>query len=74
MATRKILGSAALTLTLAGAALGIGGCVLVPAPLPVLRPPVVVAPAPPVVVVPRPYGHGYYHGGGYYRGGYHRGW
>jgi hypothetical protein len=47
------------------AAMGAGGCVLVPAPYPVAGygPPVVVAPRP-VVVAPGPYyryGHGGYH-------------
>ena len=41
-------------------AVSIAGCVLVPVPAPVARPPVFVAPSP-VVVVPRPvYGYGYY--------------
>ena len=56
-----------------GAALGLGGCVVVPdgyhgggyyAPA-VVAPPVVVAPAP-VVIAPRPYYRGYY-GWGYRR-------
>lgn len=37
---------------LLAASLGASGCVLVPAPVPVIGPPVVVAPPRPVVVVP----------------------
>jgi hypothetical protein len=41
-------------------AVSAAGCVLVPVPAPMARPPVLVAPRP-VVVVPRPvYGYGYY--------------
>ncbi|PYN47697.1 MAG: hypothetical protein DME00_14890 [Candidatus Rokuibacteriota bacterium] len=51
-------------------AVSAAGCVLVPVPAPVARPPVFVAPRP-VVVVPRPvYGYGYYRP--YYGRGY--GW
>lgn len=51
---------AATVLLLAVAALGTGGCLLVPAPVPV---------AGPVIVTPRPYG--YHYGGGHYRHGYY---
>jgi hypothetical protein len=63
-------------LLVAAAALGTSGCILAPAPGPVVGPPVVVAPAPFLVVPRRPHYHdrgGYYHGG-YHRGYGHRGW
>ena len=68
---RDRLGRLAASMLVAGAIAGsAGGCVLVPVPAPVARPPVFVAPRP-VVVVPRPvYGYGYYRP--YYRRGY--GW
>jgi hypothetical protein len=58
---------AGLVLVIA-AAVGVGGCVLVPFPEPVVGAPVVVAPRP-VIVAPHPY----YRGGYYYGGAYHRG-
>jgi hypothetical protein len=62
--------SAALVLV-AAAAVGTGGCLLVPFPEAVgYGPPVIVAPRP-VIIAPR--GHGYY-GGGYHRGGYRQHW
>jgi len=68
---RDRLGRLAASMLVAGViAVSAGGCVLVPVPAPVARPPVFVAPRP-VVVVPRPvYGYGYYRP--YYGRGY--GW
>ena len=68
---RNKLGRLAASLFVVGAiAASAAGCVLVPVPAPVARPPVFVAPRP-VVVVPRPvYGYGYYRP--YYGRGY--GW
>ncbi len=62
MSQRKPLRRIAGALVVAGAAaIGFSGCVLVPAPAPVVGPPVVVEPRPPVVVVPGPYYGYHYH-------------
>jgi hypothetical protein len=61
---------AALVLA-AVSSLGMGGCLLVPFPEPV-----VVAPRP-VIIAPRPhpyYRGGYYRGGGHYHGGHGHRW
>ncbi len=60
---------ASIALVVITVAVGLGGCVLVPAPGYVAGPPVVVPVPPPVVVVPAPRVYGYW--GGY---GYHRHW
>jgi hypothetical protein len=59
MVRAKLGRLAASLFVVVAVAVSVGGCVLVPAPVPVAGP-VVVAPRP-VVVIPRPvYGYGYY--------------
>ena len=60
MARNRLGRLAASLFVVIAIAVSAAGCVLVPAPVPVARPPVFVAPRP-VIVVPRPiYGYGYY--------------
>ena len=72
MARNRLGRLAASLFVVIAIAVSAAGCVLVPAPIPVARPPVFVAPRP-AIVVPRPvYGYGGYYRPYYYGRGY--GW
>jgi hypothetical protein len=57
---RRIRSGRLVAAMLLAASLGASGCVFVPAPVPVLGPPVIVAPRPAVVIPGRPVYRGYH--------------